>query len=62
MQNNLQNMYKRALDIRAPWLKRWDDARRYTMPTADDDSATLFDATASDASDNLAAAVINPRK
>lgn len=57
MQNNLQNMYKRALDIRAPWLKRWDDARRYTMPTADDDSATLFDATASDASDNLAASI-----
>ncbi len=57
MQNNLQNMYKRALDIRSPWLKRWDDARRYTMPTADDDSATLFDATASDASDNLAASI-----
>ncbi|MDW2958333.1 MAG: portal protein [Alphaproteobacteria bacterium] len=57
MQNNLQNMYKRALDIRSPWLKRWDDARRYTMPTADDDNATLFDATASDASDNLAASI-----
>ena len=57
MQNNLQNMYKRALDLRNPWIKRWDDARRYTMPTADDDSATLFDATAMDASDNLAASI-----
>ena len=57
MQNNLQNLYKRALDLRSPWVKRWDDARRYTMPTADDDSATLFDATAMDASDNLAASI-----
>ncbi len=57
MQNNLQQMYKRALDLRAPWLNRWDNAMRYTMPTADDDAATLFDATASDAVDNLAASM-----
>lgn len=57
MQNNLQNMYKRALDIRHPWLSRWDDARRYAMPTADEDAATLFDATAMDAADNLAASI-----
>lgn len=57
MQNNLQNMYKRALDLRSPWVARWDDARRYTMPSADDDCATLFDATASDAVDNLAASI-----
>lgn len=57
MQNNLQNMYKRALDMRAPWLNRWDSARRYTMPSTDDQSATLYDATASDASDNLAASI-----
>ena len=29
----LQQMYARALDMRAPWIKRWDDAHRYTMPT-----------------------------
>lgn len=53
----LQQMYKRALDMRAPWIKRWDDARRYTMPTSDDDTATLFDSTAADAADNLAASM-----
>ena len=54
---NLQKMYRRALDIRAPWLKRWDDARRYIMPTDDADNATLFDSTAADAADNLAASM-----
>lgn len=53
----LQQMYARALNMRSPWLKRWDDARRYTMPTADDDIATLFDSTAADAADNLAASM-----
>ena len=53
----LQQMYKRALDLRNPWIKRWDDARRYTMPTNDDDIATLFDSTAADAADNLAASM-----
>ncbi len=60
MQNNLQTlqrMYQRALDARAPWINRWDNARRYTMPSADDDAATLFDATAADAADNLAASM-----
>lgn len=57
MQNNLQQMYRRALDMRAPWLNRWDSALRYTMPTEDDDAATLFDATAADAVDNLAASM-----
>lgn len=60
MQNNFQNlslMYRRALDCRAPWINRWDAARRYAMPTADDDAATLFDATAADAADNLAASM-----
>lgn len=55
--NKLQTMYRRALDARAPWLNRWAGARRYTMPTADDDAATLFDATAADAADNLAASI-----
>ncbi len=54
---HLQQMYRRALDARAPWLARWDSARKYTMPTADDDVAMLFDATASDAADNLAASM-----
>ena len=57
MQSNLQQLYKRALDMRDPWLRRWDCARRYTMPTSDDDGATLFDATAMDAVDNLAASL-----
>ena len=57
MQNNLKTLYKRALDMRAPWLSRWESARRYAMPTADDDIATLYDATASDAADNLAASI-----
>ncbi len=57
MQSNLLQMYKRALDMRDPWLRRWADARRYTMPETDDDTATLFDATAMDAVDNLAASL-----
>ena len=50
-------MYRRALDLRTPWLNRWDAALRYTMPTADDDAAMMFDATAADAADNLAASI-----
>lgn len=57
MKQNLQILYKRALDMREPWLNRWDSARKYTMPTTDDNVATLFDATASDAADNLAASI-----
>ena len=55
--NNLENLYKRALSMRAPWLSRWDEARRYTNPSTDSDTATLYDATASDAADNLAASI-----
>ena len=57
MQNNLLQLYKRAISLREPWINRWDDARRYTMPTSDNDLATLYDATASDAADNLAASM-----
>ena len=57
MQNNLLQLYKRAISLREPWISRWDDARRYTMPTSDTDLATLYDATASDAVDNLAASI-----
>ena len=57
MKHNLQQMYRRALDLRTPWINRWDTAMRYTMPTSDDDAAMLFDATAADAVDNLAASI-----
>ena len=57
MENNLQYLYKKALDARAPWINRWDAAMRYTMPVTDDDAAQLFDATAADAVDNLAASI-----
>lgn len=57
MQQNLLKLYRRALDNQAPWLTRWESARRYTMPTDDSDNATLFDATAMDAADNLAASI-----
>ena len=57
MQQNLQTLYKRALDMRSAWQNRWDDARRYTIPASDSDLATLYDSTASDAVDNLAASI-----
>jgi hypothetical protein len=57
MQNNLVQLYKRAIGLREPWISRWEDAHRYTMPTSDVDLATLYDATASDAADNLAASI-----
>lgn len=57
MQKNLMQLYKRALDEREIWLSRWKNAMRYTIPTDDSDVATLFDATASDAVDNLAASM-----
>lgn len=57
MEQNLNSLYKRALDSRAPWLSRWESARRYTMPDTDADMATLYDATAMDAMDNLSASI-----
>lgn len=53
----LLQMYKTALELRSPWVNRWDDCTRYTMPMTDDDNATLYDATAADAADNLAASM-----
>ena len=50
-------LYKRALDEREVWLPRWKNAMRYTIPADDTESATLFDATAADAVDNLAASM-----
>lgn len=55
MNKNLQNTYKQSLRMRDEWMRRWDDCVRYTMPKSDDDNATLFDATAGDAVDMLAA-------
>ena len=57
MQKNLMQLYKRALDERSIWLNRWQTAMRYTIPTNDTDVAMLFDATAADAVDNLAASM-----
>ena len=57
MQKNLMQLYKRALAEREIWLSRWKSAMRYTIPTDDADVATLFDATAADAVDNLAASM-----
>ena len=54
---NLQKMYTRALNLREPWLQRWEEARKYTIPTSNIEVATLFDGTASDAVDNLAASI-----
>lgn len=50
-------LYKRAINEREIWLNRWKSAMRYTIPTDDSESATLFDATAADAVDNLAASM-----
>lgn len=57
MQNNLEQLYRRAIESRGPWVSRWDAARKYTMPANDADAAMLFDATAADAVDNLAASM-----
>ena len=57
MQKNLMQLYKRALDAREAWLPRWKSAMRYTIPADDAEAATLFDATAADAVDNLAASM-----
>lgn len=57
MQQNLQQLYTSALNARSVWLNRWNDARKYTIPSTDEDMATLFDSTASDAVDNLAASI-----
>ncbi len=54
---NLQTMYRRALDARTPWVQRWDSAIKYTAPRDDADAANLFDATAADSADNLAASI-----
>ena len=51
----LLQLYKQSAEGRDVWTRRWAQCARYTMPANDDDSATLFDATAGDAADMLAA-------
>ncbi|MDR1206871.1 MAG: head-tail connector protein [Rickettsiales bacterium] len=55
MNKNLQNLYKQSLAGRDAVMRRWAECARYTMPATDDDNARLFDATAADAVDMLAA-------
>ncbi len=60
MENKMENlgcMYRRAQNAHDAWTNRWCDARRYTMPSTDADIATLFDSTAADAVENLAASM-----
>ncbi|MDR0967683.1 MAG: head-tail connector protein [Rickettsiales bacterium] len=57
MNKNLLQLYKKALDARAVWESRWDACQKFTLPTADDDCANLFDSTAGDAAENLAASM-----
>lgn len=57
MNANILQLYKQATDMRGPWVNRWTACQRYTLPAADDESATLFDATAGDAVENLAASM-----
>lgn len=57
MQKNIMQLYKRATQEREVWLERWKTATRYTIPKDDTDIATLFDSTAADAVDNLAASM-----
>jgi hypothetical protein len=48
-------LYKSAVAARAEWVDRWGQCRRYAMPASDADNASLFDSTAADAADMLAA-------
>lgn len=55
MNKKLLQLYKQSVAGRDVWTRRWAQCQRYTMPASDDDTATLFDATAGDAVDLLAA-------
>lgn len=55
MNANILQLYKQATDMRGPWVNRWTACQRYTLPTADDESATLFDGTVGDAVENMIA-------
>ncbi|MDR1027084.1 MAG: head-tail connector protein [Rickettsiales bacterium] len=51
----LEKLYKEAVARATPWAARWEQCRRYAMPATDADAAMLFDSTAGDAAENLAA-------
>ena len=55
MKEKLISLYKQSLAGRDIWARRWAQCQRYTMPINDESAATLFDATAGDAVDMLAA-------
>jgi len=55
MINNILKLYKQSMDQRGAWGVRWDDCQKYALPRADADNAQLFDATAADCVDTLAA-------
>ncbi|MCL2538476.1 MAG: portal protein [Alphaproteobacteria bacterium] len=55
MTEKIISLYKQSLAGRDAWTRRWAQCQRYTMPANDDDTSLLFDATAGDAVDLLAA-------
>ena len=55
MKTNLQQLYKTAVEQRELWLGRWQQCQRFALPTNDADNAQLFDSTAADAAEMLAA-------
>ncbi|MCL1785556.1 MAG: portal protein [Alphaproteobacteria bacterium] len=55
MNTKLLSLYKQSMAGRDAFARRWADCRRYTIPTPDDQTAALFDSTAGDAVDMLAA-------
>ncbi|MDR1697024.1 MAG: head-tail connector protein [Rickettsiales bacterium] len=55
MNKKLQKIYKNARNERDPWMRRWDECAKFSAPETYDDAAILYDATAADAVDMLAA-------
>jgi hypothetical protein len=55
MNKKLDELYRAAIAARAPWLERWSQCKKYAMPSEDADNAALFDSTAGDAAETLAA-------
>jgi len=59
MNEKILQLYKAASDQRAPWLNRWDQCRRFALPKSDADNAALFDSTAGDGAETLAANIFS---
>jgi len=55
MNSKLLSLYKQSLEGRDKVARRWIACQRYTLPAAEDEVAALFDSTAGDAVDMLAA-------